>query len=176
MTIIFDQQEDFLRKTWREVKPYLTHIETRPEPLLHDFHPHNTFFQDDRCVLIYDYEATSRYWSETEALAFAVHRFTREHIRVLRERGHSAAETEIPKVVDTFLEHYTLGGMVVSPDFKIILYSEIKRANLAKLLSIMSHQYRISEDPARRSEDVWYAEVVKFISYLKEAEHFHLNS
>lgn len=174
-SLLFGQYQSFLKKVWHEVKPYLAQeADILPKPILHNFHPHNTFFQGDKCVLIYDYDPVLKNTSEVDALAFALHRFIREYLRSLLQRGHVEVEAEIPAVVDTFLEHYSLAGLPVPPDFKNNLSLAIKKTNLARLLQIMSVVYRMANDGDRRDERIWYAELVKFISYLEEAEHFNI--
>jgi hypothetical protein len=170
--ILFHQHRKFLNTVWREIEPHLGSIDKFGGPLLHDLHPHNTFYQSGGCVLIYDYEATSRYWSHSDALAFAVHRFVREYIRSLRERKVPRVEEEIPKVVDTFLEHYASQGLPVPPTFTANLGIAMKITNLGKLLYIMADHYNLQEDRARRQPDILYAEAVKFLAYLQEAECF----
>jgi hypothetical protein len=177
-TIIFYEHRDLFRAIWEEKESQLRckgSIMKPSKPLLHDFHPHNTFFQDDSCVLIYDYEAVSNRWSETEALAFAIHRFVREHIRHLRNRGFPSAHAEVPRVIDAFLEHYQLSGMPIPPNFTKDIGQEIRSVNLAKLLGNMAQSYGMRPDPAKRRRDVWLAEVVKFTVYIKEATFFDQN-
>lgn len=171
---LFHQHRQLLSEVWNEVMDRLVSAESSATPLLHDFHPHNTFFRDDKCVLIYDYETVSRHWSETEALAFAVHRFTREYVRLLGSRHHPAPEAEIPRVVHVFLENYEQGGMPVPSDFAMRLSTAVKTTNLGKLLSIMTYHYRIRADPAERCDDMWFSELVKFITYLLEADRYAL--
>src|SRR5437867_3815625 len=99
----------------------------------------NTFFKNDKCVLIYDYEAVSCFWPEAEALAFTVHRFIREYIRFLKDRGGHEVEENITRAVNFFLEEYARGGMPIPHNFSANLRLEIKTTNLSKLLSIMLH-------------------------------------
>jgi hypothetical protein len=61
-TAFFNRHQGFLRSIWNEVRPMLENIKDQGKPLLHDLHPHNTFFKNDKCVLIYDYEAVSLFW------------------------------------------------------------------------------------------------------------------
>lgn len=174
MTVIFDEHKNLLVQTWEEVRPLLENVKMQKEPLLHDFHPHNTFFQDDKCVLIYDYEAVSTYWSPTEALAFTIHRFTREYIRHLKYRNYQSFEVEIPKVIDIFLKSYEKAGMSIPNGFTQNLSLEIKSTNMAKLIAIMGFYYELLTDPANRDKNIWYHELIKFITFLKEAKLYHI--
>ena len=171
-TTLFRQHQAFLEETWQIIEPKLVHIKFHRKPLLHEIHPHNTFFQNNECVLIYDYECVSKDWTKTGALAFAVHRFIREYVRSAKDRGHPGAAKEIPKAVNIFLEYCELGGMAIPPGFTGSLSLEIKLTNFGRVLLVMAYNYRVMKDLANRSEDAWYAELVKFFTYLKEADYF----
>ena len=146
----------------------------RPKLLYHDLHPHNVFFADERCVLIYDYENVSSSWFEGEALAFALHRFSRIRIRRLQKTGTRIDEKVVKNTITTFLDCYKEGGMPEPDNFLHDLHVYIKLVNLSKFVEIASFWYYPDAypDPAGRTRDEWYAEAVKFLSHLKEADKF----
>lgn len=169
----FRDHADFLRSIWAEVKPLIKRDERHARPLLHDFHPHNTFFEREQCLLIYDYEAVSHYWSESEAVGFALHRFVREFIRLDRERGNARTTEEIHPLGEVFLEGYSEGRGSLPSDILGNVGLFIKKTNLAKLTGIMAWWYELlGKDPGGRRRETMYAELQKFIMYLREAEQF----
>lgn len=172
MTIMFNDHQSFLKEIWQEIKPQVSNFSSDSKPVLQGFHPHNTFFQNDKCVLIYDYESVSKNSSESEALAFTIHRFIREYIRLLKLRGYPVAESEIPKIIEVFLMSYEAGRGFVPSNFISNLGLYLKISNLARLVQNMEWNYKITKDPSDRSENAWYSELIKFISYLKEAKYF----
>ena len=168
-----------LKSAWGDIEDMLFEQGKRSKNpvLLHDFHPHNTFFKNDTCVLIYDYEDVGRYWSEEEVLAFTLHRFVREYVISLKGPT-TITNTVVGRVVDTFLENYESGGMSVPPGFddwnafKKWLPSGIRLTNFPKLLVIMSLYHRIRGESAQRTEGRWLKELIKFIMFIKEAQFF----
>ena len=171
-TELFNNNKRIIEETWDQIKQRIVEPKLKNLPILHDFHPHNCFFIGHDCTLIYDYEAVSRYWSLSEALAFTLHRFTREYLRNQIVKANTPISYIIPQTVDTFLESYSNSGDQVPTHFTQELSHEIKVPNMAKLLGIMSYYYKLHPDPAGRPEDVWYMELKKFISFIKEAEFY----
>lgn len=163
---VFVDNYDYLLAVFDELQDIK--VTRNAKPLLHDLHPHDTFFSGDKCVLIYDYEDVASGLDESTTLAFSLHRFVRELFVHRRDR----LPAEIERAVDLFLEHYQKSGMPIATGFKGSLHLHIKLINLMKLLNVMAYFFGISRDPAARSESFWYSEITKFISYLYEASQF----
>lgn len=144
----------------------------RVTPLLHDFHPHNTFCTVNECVLIYDYEAVATSWPEQATLAFALHRFCREFVRGEKNRGLAKFEEEIPLLSQRFLAAYERGRAAVPDAVLDQLPSWIAWANFPKLVSVMSSYLGLKEDSAKRPKRVLRSEIFKFLVYLSESERF----
>lgn len=166
---LFERHAGYLDDICHEVEDL--NIARSAKPLLHDFHPHNTFCDTNRCVLIYDFEDVAMGSSEPVALAFAIHRFVRQYI--INSMPPSRRETKtIEPLVDLFLDRYQLGGMKVSEDFKISLHLYIKLVNLMKLLHVMCYFFRLEADPALRTEHQWFQALQNFLGFLREAQLF----
>jgi len=169
----FRDHAEFLKSCWEEVEPLISRNERHPTPLLHDFHPHNTFFEGEQCLLIYDFEAVSHYWSEAEAVAFALHRYIREFVRLERKRGNSQAVEGIRHLGQSFLNNYSQGRGSLPSGIAGNVGVFIKKTNLAKLTEIMAWRFGLlGEDPGGRRRETMYTELRKFIMYLLEAEYF----
>lgn len=169
----FEQHAGYLDDICHELQDF--HIARSAKPLLHDFHPHNTFCDTHRCVLIYDFEDVAMGSSEPMALAFAVHRFVREYIRNSMPPSRRESKT-IEPLVDLFLERYQLGGRTVSEDLKVSLHLHIKLVNLMKLLHVMCYFFRLEADPAQRTEQQWFQALHNFLAFLLEAQLFRFPS
>jgi hypothetical protein len=141
--------------------------------LLHDIHPHNTFFYRNRCVLIYDYEHVAR-WSHASVLAYSIHRFVRESVSKSIRQGDHAAEKEIPRMVEEFLELYAQSGNSIPNDLTTSLYLRIAASSLLKLRNLMMYGLGEWSDKHSRSPQAQYVETQKFLSFLAEASSFRM--
>lgn len=168
---ISQKDQDFLKSVWNQVNTCTCNRILQDELFLHDCHPHNTFFYEDECLLIYDYETVSNFWSQSEALAFTMHRFIREHVRKYYARSENI-RTRIAALVDIFLKGYSENGARIPENFRDSLSLCIKTTNLAKLLEVIAFYHRIDSDPANRNLEVLYSEFLKFLAFLKEADYF----
>jgi len=163
----FHQNQEFLEETWNEIERVVARIMPPPKPLLHQMHPHYAYFQDDECVLIHNYETVMQSWPHWMCLAFAIQRFVREYIRIHEAPG------QVRGLVDMFLENYGQGyGMTIPPRFRNFLHLGIKITNFCKLLHIMADNFRVGQSLREPNDNTKYAELVKLIGSIKEAEHF----
>lgn len=149
--------------------------------LLFDVHPHNVFYKDNECVLIYDYSGIG-YWHHSHVLAFSLHRFIREYVR---ERNYNFYTKEyftnkIRELANQFIEEYERSyndsydkniKLERPDDFKDNLHIYIMSANMDKLLSVSLNSLK-KEDILRRPESRMFGEVRKFIRYMREAKAF----
>lgn len=153
---------------------YLESLNSKTDvaPLMHDVHPHNTFFRGDKCVLIYDFEQIDTY-SHGDALAFSIHRFVREFVRHRRDRAGMSAVHEIPKAVKLFVEHYSSGfESELTDGFLDTLDLRITKINLTKLRHVMMSLVHPGSELGRRPASTLFAEARKFVACLEEARHF----
>jgi hypothetical protein len=145
--------------------------------LLHDVHPHNVIFSDDRCELILDYSWIGRF-NHGVVLASALHRFCRETVRLRLQRDGSTRDIE-QHCADTsavFMSNYFAGmrgsHLSLPPNFHRKLYEYIMYSNLDKLISAVEYALEIKFDLGGRSKPRLNGEVRKFIRFLSEAEVF----
>ncbi len=165
-----------LKKAWHYVQDTLTE-KTEKAPCLHDFHPHNTFVEKSECVLIYDYEAVCCCWTEEAALAFSLHRFCRERIRLQYHSGPNWERDEklkgfIADITKLFLEGYKKGRGSLPGNILANLHPLIISTNTPKLLLAMNYYLDPEKDPAGRRRETLKAEAIKFMAYIKEAKQF----
>ena len=141
--------------------------------LMHDVHPHNTFVNAEKCVLIYDYDWLGK-WSHKLTLAFATHRFTREFIRRQASAEITAHEEIAITAINLFVDIYLKYGpsMDDSESYKSEIGLWIAYANLQKLISISLRWADGRPDPLHRSQDRVTGEVRKFIRFLRESEFY----
>jgi hypothetical protein len=149
-----------------------------PGPLvLSDFHPHNGFFdRDDECLLIFDFDCTSTLWSHEEALALAIHRFTREFVR---RKPHGNTPRECRMAVESFLNAYAATGPHIDiENFKRELAGHIELVSFAKFCHISD---RIL-DPRAGGKDLQgprklglFAALRKHLMLLKEAAFYRFD-
>ncbi|NEQ74894.1 MAG: helix-turn-helix transcriptional regulator [Okeania sp. SIO2C9] len=177
---ISQNDESFFIFIWNEIKEY---IEKRPInniPLLHDCHPHNTFFRNGQCLLIYDYEAVSTTWSPLEAIAFVMHRFIREFYVKKFMNGENVypLREEIYNYAEKFLQEYQKGEGPIPVDFtnndNLLknIHLGIKLTNFSKLVSIMRYLITDIKDPAGRPSNMLKNEYRKFCIFLREADRY----
>ena len=134
--------------------------------ILRDVHPHNTFWDDERCVLIYDYECLSTTWREEVSVAYAAHRFCREEIRDLRDRGHPRWQSEGLRKIDEFVATYEEArGAGMGLD-RCRIGRLVLMITLRKLNFVLQAFHRITTDP--RPVTKLEAEARKFLMLLKE--------
>ena len=136
--------------------------------LVHDCHPHNTFFEGNRCVLIYDYESVARGYCHESVVAFSLHRFVREFARQKRNRLDLTALGGISR---DFVRNYEHGfGSSLGDDFVQSLDQHVSLVNLRKMKNNLAYLHGLRPDPGNRSVDVWRSEVHKFLVCLAEAK------
>lgn len=135
-----------------------------------DFHPHNTLVKDKKCVLIYDFEGCLPQVNQAAALAFGVHRFTREWIIKSPETHGSRDKVQAMRARDAFLESYKRGGGEVPGDFDRKFPALIRWMNMHKLLGIYQLFNGRREDRSMRSIKTFWDEMRKFVMYIQEAE------
>ena len=163
-------------KVESELKPDIERLSgSSAAPIvLHDLHPHNVFMENSECVLIIDFEQARKDWPEEASFMFSLHRFCRDPIREryrLKQIDGTSKE-EFVDIAVTPVEQFIEGYKCARP--QAIAYGEMQKyltwamaINLAKLLGCVAYGHG-KNDPLGRKESVWYSEVVKFISYLKE--------
>ena len=133
--------------------------------LLHDVHPHNVFFKNDKCVLIYDYQWLGRY-PHALVVAFSLHRFIRE-LAVNREASH--ADDLLAGAV-SFLEAYQRHCDLPLPgDFESQIGHYVMAANIDQLVKSLVYGLT-GHDELERTDARVLGEARKFIRYMKEAE------
>lgn len=138
----------------------------------HDMHPHNAFFRNDECVLIYDFERVGQFIHE-EVVSYAVHRFVREIIRVsLKTQGRIRAQKKIPIYVELFLKNYTRIVPFLPDRIREVIPSWIRISALKKLRSVSRHLLLLNTDSHSRTPAQILDEVRKFVGFLHEAEIF----
>jgi len=140
--------------------------------LLSDVHPHNTFWDNGKCVLIYDYEAVGKSWPEAASICFFIHRFSRERIRTLRnQRTHNPVRKGVEEA-NQCLSHYA--SFRTTTD-NIPPISDLGRwvlwPNLIKIFYLYERNHNLKKDD--RSEIRLRAELSKFLGILEEGLAFH---
>lgn len=149
--------------------------------LLHDVHPHNTLFVGNECVLILDYSWIGD-WPHSEVLAFTMHRFVREFVRLKAEQdGHfNNAAVNCRTGVEAFLQSYQEGFRSVGRDdylplpidFDSNLWKYIAAANIDKFISSSERCLGLRAESIGRTVERQHGEVRKFVRFLHEAQSF----
>lgn len=170
------ENRDLIDKWTKKCVSYLS--ERRDDQrfiLLHDVHPHNTFFRGDVCDLIYDFEQVDEY-SHGDAVAFSIHRFVREWVRSKDSRGYFSRDDDprpaISRAVDVFIKGYSECGPGLPTDFAKELSLRIGVTAINKLWAAMWYAIDPDACPYKRSRSFYFSEVNKFLQCLKEASFF----
>jgi len=133
---------------------------------VHDMHPYNVMFQDGTCGLIYDFDLVGQ-WRHGDVVAYALHRFIRELVRRVKvQKG------DIPALAKAFTEAYVERGPPLPDDFLKTLHIRIAFISLCKVRSNMMSTLGVRASPSGRDNYTRAAELVKFISFLKETATF----
>ena len=152
--------------------------ETSREPLqilLHDVHPHNAFFRNNECVLIYDFAWVNK-WRHADTVAYTLHRFVREWVRYsLDKRDHNALD-RIPVLSEKFVDAYSEDGPQLPDNFLASLEQRVAAGAMFKLGAIASYCCSNTVDPWARDASNLEEEGAKFISFLREAKFFRPNA
>lgn len=169
-----DHPISVFRSDEREIKAWITSCEEAWSSIegeergwfVHDMHPHNVMFRDHTCGLIYDFDLIER-WRHGDVVAYSLHRFIRELVRRLRVQ-----KSDIPALATAFVDAYTERGPPLPNDFLKTLHIRIAFMTLCKLRSNMMSTLGVKASPSGRDNYTRAAELVKFISFLKETVHF----
>lgn len=176
-------EQTFLCSVRDEVQPMLeTLTEAEPRPFtLNDLHPHNVFVSNGECVLIFDYTIGDE-WPETATASFALHRMCREYVRRIIRSARSFRDVGalcqrerdlIAESATRFLKGYIKERPIEVADLVIRNGAQWAKAiNFVKLVNNVAFEIYDIADKFNRTEEQHYAEIVKFISYLKELELF----
>lgn len=164
--VFMSEQINLIEKFINTDKFSSTHL-----PLLHDVHPHNTFFRGDICMLIYDYQWIGK-WSLEELVAFSMHRFIREHLRQRIALGYRAKIEHIKLVSEIFIKNFITSGPAMPDKYLDYLHYYIKIANIRKIYSVIIKLNHLVLDDSKRSYEVLLSELDKFVLFLRESEHF----
>ncbi|WP_146446884.1 phosphotransferase [Botrimarina colliarenosi] len=173
----YNRQQNRKKATWFK--------SARPTVVLQDFHPHNVFVDSvtHQCVLIFDYEGFGTSWSVSEALAFALHRFTREYVAkcsgVVGAGCRPDPAEQLAESVSAFLGGYEAGGGRIPSNAMRDLWRDVIGVTLNKWLAITAEyvdaEEAIHTHPHSLSEHtLLQQEYPKFVECLKEAKVYSL--